>query len=126
MRRPAALLAMISAFSAIAFAIGYEVGERHEAIKKTDPEAWRSSRYSRQPIAQDAIRRWSSKVNEVPSRAMENRLIGWMAFPDRTCVSLNLTPGSIGGVPVYCYTVDRSAMVPRQTTKLVGEYSDVE
>lgn len=110
------LLAISITCSAVGFATGYVVGERHEAVKKTDPVAWNSSRYAEQPIVKDAIRRWGLKHRETPTRAMENRLVGWMSFPDRDCVSLQLNPGSIGGVPIYCYADD----------KLVFERSDVE
>ena len=116
MARMLPLLVTSITCSAVAFVTGYVVGERHEALKKTDPAAWKSSRYADQPIVKDAIQRWSLKNRETPTRAMENRLVGWMRFPDRDCVSLQLTPGSIGGVPIYCYADD----------KLVFEHSDVE
>ncbi len=126
MRKIAILIAVASVCSILAYALGYEAGKRNEAIKKTDPEAWKSSIYADRPIVQDAIRRWAQKNKVSPQRAMEGRLIVWMNFPDRACVSLSLRPGSVGGVPVYCYAGDNSGAIYKQTTRLIEEYSNVE
>jgi hypothetical protein len=66
--------------------------------------------------------RWTKKTGE----PMDGRLIGFMSFPDGNCVSLNLKPGSVGGVPIYCYAIDKSDTMPKRGPRLIAEYSDVE
>ncbi len=34
-------------------------------------------------------------------------------FPDRTCVSFELKPGGVGGVPVYCFNPSNDELVQR-------------
>ena len=67
--------------------------------------------------AQDAAKRWATKVHETPSTAMSNRYARYISFPNKTCIQLRLKDG-VGGVPIYCYRAD--------TLHLVEEYSDVE
>jgi len=77
------------------------------------------------PPVRDALRRWAIKSGE-DDGVMRGRYVEVMNFPDRLCVQFTLETGSVGGVPIYCYARDRSKTVPRPTTQLIYEYSDVE
>ena len=72
------------------------------------------------------MRRWAAKNGYTVEKAMSDRSIEIMAFSDRECVQFQLSPLAVGGVPVYCYRIDRTEMVPRATNQLIYEYSDVD
>jgi hypothetical protein len=95
------------------FVIGYETGEWRTLERERRLPDWNGSIAQ----AQDAARRWATKVHEAPSAAMSNRYARYISFPDKTCIQLRLK-GGLGGVPIYCYRA--------RTLDLVEEYSDVE
>lgn len=95
------------------FVIGFETGEWRALEHERHLPDWNGSNAQ----AQDAVRRWATKVHQVPSAAMSNRYARYISFPDKTCIQLQLKNG-VGGVPIYCYRV--------RTLHLVEEYGDVE
>lgn len=95
------------------FVIGFETGEWRALEHERHLPDWNGSNAQ----AQDAARRWATKVHQVPSAAMSNRYARYISFPDKTCIQLQLKNG-VGGVPIYCYRA--------RTLHLVQEYSDVE
>jgi len=121
----------VVAFSSVAlaiifFSLGYFVGQDMYVGPERDPRSWKESVYASYPNVQDAMRRWAAKDGLPIERAMEARSIEMMHFPDRDCVQFELEPGSVGGVPIYCYRTDMSSGVSTSTTELVFEHSDVE
>ena len=126
MARKPVLIVSMTALSAVSFAIGYFVGRDTYVGPHRDPRSWNESVYVRYPNVQDAMRRWAEKDGISVERAMATRSIQMMHFPDRDCVQFQLSPGSVGGVPIYCYRSDTSDMVNRPTTELIFEQSDVE
>jgi hypothetical protein len=95
------------------------------AEPKTEAEA-KHAIYSSYPNVQDAMGRWAAKEGLSVAKAMEGRTIEMMHFPDRECIQFNIELAAVGGVPIYCYRVDTSDLVPRSTTELIYEHSDVE
>ena len=75
---------------------------------------------------QDAMRRWAAKNGYTIEKAMSGRSIELMVFPDRECVQFQLSRMAVGGVPIYCYKIARTDVVPQATTQLVYQYTDVE
>jgi hypothetical protein len=119
----------ILSFTAIAVAVfvaGYFVGQDMYVGPERDPCSWKESVYASYPNVQDAMRRWAAKDGISIDRAMADRSIEMMYFPDRDCVQFQLSTGSVGGVPIYCYRSDTSGLISRQTTELIFEHSDVE
>ena len=121
------LVAFGTLICAACFGAGYFVGQDTYVGPKRDPRSWQESVYARYyPNVQDAMKRWAAKDDITVERAMEGRSIEMMHFPDRDCVQFQIPTGSVGGVPIYCYQVDKSENVTRGTTKLIFEHSDVE
>jgi len=106
--------------------VGFFVGQNTYMDPKRDPRSWQDSAYAGYPNVQDAMQRWAAKDGISIDRAMSGRSIEMMHFSDRDCVQFQLSQGSVGGVPIYCYAVDISGPASKETTKLVFEHSDVE
>ena len=115
------------------FIAGYWLGSanappanENSALDVQAADAWNGA----EPEVQDAIQRWSLKA----AMPEEDILRMWspraMFIPTRNqgqgmlCIQLQLRPGNLGGSPVYCYEDD--FFRPKEATKLLAEYSDVE
>lgn len=53
-----------------------------------------------------AVAAWADYTGASRISAMSSRYPRVIRFPNETCVSLNLTRGSAGGVPVYCFDTE--------------------
>ncbi len=55
---------------------------------------------------------WKQKE---PGRTVEQqgRFVQVVHFPDKTCVSFEMAPGGVGGVPVYCFDPSDDKLVQR-------------
>jgi hypothetical protein len=104
----------VSVGGALAF-FSYNAGFRAGVTATIRLERLQSDWNGSKAQTKDAIRRWVSKTSP---RAMTGRFPYVMSFPDRNCIELKIEPGSVGGVPVYCYRVN--------SLTLLEEHSDVE
>ena len=115
------------------FIAGYWIGSvnaplanENSALDLQVADAWDDA----EPEVQDAIRRWSIKAEESEEDVLRTWSPRAMFIPTRNqgqgmlCIQLQLRPGNLGGSPVYCYQND--LVGPKEVTKLVAEYSDVE
>jgi hypothetical protein len=131
--------AMILLLAAVCLVAGFFAGRASTAPEQPAPEALAAAElkrraeatnaiYSTYPNVQDAMRRWAAKLKVPVERAMEGYSIEMMHFHDRDCIQFNLEVGAVGGEPIYCYRLHTSepSGVPRLTTELVYEHSDVE
>jgi hypothetical protein len=65
-----------------------------------------------------AFEYWSRKTNATIAQVRADRTGKVMYFPTEACVSLELEPGGVGGVPIYCFDL--------QNDRLTRRYDDVE
>lgn len=108
---------------AVFFAGYYAARLKSEVAEEPTAQTERASDGSHEQF-EDATKRWSTKSG----MPMERILAGYgrrsMFIPTTnqgsgmTCIQLQITDGSLGGEPVYCYK--------DETIELLAEYSDVE
>jgi len=111
------------------FVTGYWTGLASAPLAAVDSSLDRDLDGAKRQV-QDAIRRWSLKSAMSEEDVRREWSPRTMFIPTRNqgqgmlCIQLRLKPGSAGGSPVYCYQDD--FFKPKETMKLVAEYSDVE
>jgi hypothetical protein len=107
-----ALTVVVGATSALfSYHAGFNAGARETVRIERLQSNWNGS----ESQIKDAIRRWVTKTSP---REMTGRFPYVLSFPDRNCIELKIEPGSVGGVPIYCYRAN--------SLTLLEEHSDVE
>lgn len=65
-------------------------------------------------IVDDAIDRWVKKVGGSSNGEMKHRIPIVLHLEGRRCVVLHLRAYSLGGSPVYCYSIDDNRLISSQ------------